>query len=85
MARDDPHFRLRIPEDLKALIEQSAAKNNRSMTAEIVSRLERSFDIEPEWEEAIKNAEELWRRMDKLEAMVFDHDQQLNPLRYDRG
>lgn len=40
MPRDDLHFRLRIPADLKASIEASAKANNRSMTAEIVNRLQ---------------------------------------------
>ncbi|MDH0368004.1 Arc family DNA-binding protein [Brucella anthropi] len=39
MSRDDLHFRLRIPADLKTSIEVSAKANNRSMTAEIVTRL----------------------------------------------
>jgi hypothetical protein len=43
MSREDLHFRLRIPEDLKKRIEESAAENRRSMTAEIVERLEESF------------------------------------------
>lgn len=37
------HFRLRIPEDLKEKVEQASAENHRSMTAEIVARLEDSF------------------------------------------
>lgn len=40
MARDDLHFRLRIPDDLKTRIEEAAAAKRRSMTAEIVARLE---------------------------------------------
>ena len=40
MARDDLHFRLRIPDALKAKIEEAAAQNKRSMTAEIIARLE---------------------------------------------
>ncbi|MCA1971317.1 MAG: Arc family DNA-binding protein [Caenispirillum sp.] len=84
MARDDLHFRLRIPEALKARIEKSAAENNRSMTAEIVSRLERSFNIEPEWTEAIQDVSELWRRVDEIERMVRDHDERLNPMDYNR-
>lgn len=48
MARDDLHFRLRIPEALKAKIEASALENHRSMTAEIVDRLETSY--EPQYE-----------------------------------
>ncbi|MCO5072129.1 MAG: Arc family DNA-binding protein [Rhizobiaceae bacterium] len=35
MARDDGHFRLRIPDDVKDWIRGTAARNMRSMTAEI--------------------------------------------------
>ncbi|WP_018688704.1 Arc family DNA-binding protein [Ahrensia kielensis] len=44
MAREDLHFRLRIPEELKKLVEDEAKTNNRSMTAEIIARLQNSFD-----------------------------------------
>ena len=47
MARDDPHFRLRIPADLKEKVEAFAKANNRSINAEIVSRLEGSFHSSP--------------------------------------
>lgn len=43
MARDDPHFRLRLPADLKARIEESALEANRSINAEIVHRLSSSL------------------------------------------
>lgn len=43
MAREDLHFRLRIPEELKNAIEVAAEKNRRSMTAEMVDRLYDSF------------------------------------------
>ena len=46
MAREDLHFRLRIPEDLKNRVEKSATDNHRSMTAEIVARLQRSFEVD---------------------------------------
>ncbi|WP_234836710.1 Arc family DNA-binding protein [Sinorhizobium meliloti] len=39
MAREDLHFRLRIPEALKRQIEEAAKANNRSMTGEIIARL----------------------------------------------
>lgn len=45
MARDDPHFRLRIPPALKARIEEAAHANGNSLNAEIVARLEASFDL----------------------------------------
>lgn len=44
MAREDLHFRLRIPEDLKNKVEEAADRNGRSMTAEMVERLELSFN-----------------------------------------
>ncbi|WP_026618318.1 Arc family DNA-binding protein [Ensifer sp. WSM1721] len=46
MARQDPHFRLRLPEDLKSRIEDAAARNHRTMTSEIVARLESTFSRE---------------------------------------
>ncbi len=44
MARIDPKFMLRLPEELRDRIKDQAAANNRSMNAEIIARLERSFD-----------------------------------------
>jgi plasmid stability protein len=43
MSREDLHFRLRIPEDLKKRVEVAASENHRSMTAEILARLESTF------------------------------------------
>ncbi|PWR24576.1 Arc family DNA-binding protein [Zavarzinia aquatilis] len=43
MSREDLHFRLRIPPDLKNKIEAAATASHRSMTAEIVARLESTF------------------------------------------
>lgn len=47
MSREDSHFRLRIPEGLKAQVAKAAAENNRSMTAEIITRLEATFAPPP--------------------------------------
>lgn len=44
MSKDDPHFRLRIPADLKVEVEAAAVANNRSINAEIVSRLQNAGD-----------------------------------------
>lgn len=43
----DPQFKLRLPASLKVAVERAAAENNRSMNAEIVSRLERSLHATP--------------------------------------
>jgi Arc-like DNA binding domain len=46
MAREDPHFRLRIPEALLEKVQESAGERKRSATAEIINRLEQSFELE---------------------------------------
>lgn len=46
-AMTDVQFKLRLPADLKKHLDQAAAKNSRSLTAEVVARLSESFsDIE---------------------------------------
>lgn len=47
MAKDYSQVNFRIPTKLKEQIEQSAVTNERSLTAEIVARLEQSFTEQP--------------------------------------
>jgi hypothetical protein len=48
VAKDDPHFRLRLPAKLKASLEREAKRNNRSINAEIVFRLETLAEVDSE-------------------------------------
>ena len=43
MSRTDPQFKLRMPPALRAQVEQAAGQANRSLNAEIVTRLQASF------------------------------------------
>lgn len=43
MARDEPQVNLRIPAVLKERLSQASESNKRSLTAEVVARLEESF------------------------------------------
>ena len=43
MARSDPQVNFRIPQQLKEKLEQSAKESGRSITSELVTRLEQSF------------------------------------------
>lgn len=43
MSREHPQFKLRMPPALRALVEQTAKQANRSLNAEIVTRLQASF------------------------------------------
>lgn len=42
----DPQYKLRLPAELKERIERAALENKRSMNAEIVARLEASFEAD---------------------------------------
>lgn len=44
MARSDPQFNLRVPIELKQKVEGAAKESGRSINAEAVYRLEKSFD-----------------------------------------
>ncbi|MDZ7863356.1 Arc family DNA-binding protein [Acidovorax sp.] len=44
MSRDDPQMKIRLPEEVKARIDAAAAEAGRSLNAEIVARLESSFE-----------------------------------------
>lgn len=56
MSRDDPQFKLRIPPALKVQIDQAAAENHRSLNAEILARLEESFENSAVPMKAVMNA-----------------------------
>jgi len=43
MARTDPQLNFRIPTELKERLEAAAAENKRSLTGELIARLEQSF------------------------------------------
>tara|TARA_R110001606_G_scaffold68797_1_gene157168 strand:- start:12715 stop:12978 length:264 start_codon:yes stop_codon:yes gene_type:complete len=43
MSRSDPQFNLRIPAELRDKVAEAASENRRSATAEIIARLEESF------------------------------------------
>jgi len=45
MARTDPQVNFRMPADLKERLEEAAKKHGRSVTQEIIQRLERSFAL----------------------------------------
>lgn len=78
MAKDDSHFRLRIPADLKVKIEASAADSHRSINAEIVALLEAAlaatYDIETVGrlvDDHEKQLKELWIHIETLLAYAL--------------
>ena len=61
MKQPDPLFKLRLPDHLRQALEKEAEAARRSLTAEILGRLEMSLTDTGE-------------RINKLEAEVFDGD-----------
>jgi hypothetical protein len=73
MAREDTHFRLRLPEDLKEQIRKSAEVSGRSMTAEIVHRLGQSYSQELDFD--------LHEALSAMERELERHESAINELR----
>lgn len=46
MSREHQQLRIRVPPELKDALDESAAENNRTLTAEIVYRLQHSYPSE---------------------------------------
>ncbi|PWB21312.1 Arc family DNA-binding protein [Comamonas sp. JNW] len=59
MARTDPQLNFRIPAELKERLEAAAVGNKRTLTAELVARLENSFRSELQPLAAVKQSSSL--------------------------
>lgn len=83
---DHTIVRLRVPPELKQKIEDSAEKNNRSQSAEMVARLEQSFEPEVKVSETLEfelmkrsyldqaqQVKELKEMVEKLVKQLMDH------------
>ena len=44
MKQTDPQYKLRLPQELKDLVEEAAKRTGRSMNAEVVARLQTTFE-----------------------------------------
>jgi methionyl-tRNA synthetase len=75
MSREDPQFKLRLSDELRNRVANEARRNNRSMNAEIIARLEASFDGTPNIEPFIKA--EISQQIAKYKEQVDASNQQL--------
>lgn len=82
MARSDPHFRLRIPDQLKKQIEDAASKNGRSINAEIIKRLQDTLDFDEHRAYAPTPSPDDFKEFRRLTnpGSERDVDANLNPL-----
>lgn len=75
MSKQTDHtiVRLRVPPELKQKIEDSAEKNNRSQSAEMVARLEKSFEPEPKATETFE--------FEAMKRLYLEQSAQIKELR----
>lgn len=71
MGREDPHFRLRIPADLKARVVSAAEENGRSVNAEIVTALEKAYP-------PVKPIDELATRLMQMRSHMEGYSPEAN-------
>lgn len=73
MSREDPQFKLRLPADLKAKLDQRAKMNGRSINAELVQIVQEAIakpsPVSGYRDEAERLADE---QSDKVKEMVFE-------------
>jgi hypothetical protein len=84
-SRNDDQMNIRLPKGMREFIAAAAGKNNRSMNAEIVARLESSFGAkDPSYEELLQDlketAETLRKRLKELDQIISD--QKLRRIRF---
>lgn len=72
MARTDPQVNFRIPADLKEKLEDAANKNNRTITAELILRLESTFKDSLSNDEKQNLMDEYMRRFENIAPLMQD-------------
>lgn len=82
MSREDAQMKIRLPEDLKGLLENAAKFNKRSLNAEVVYRLRGSFSSDADFlEETRKFVQEY--EADFMKKLEKDPAAYLIYIKYD--
>lgn len=75
--RGSPQFVLRYTPEMRDKIARLAKANGRSINAELIALLERALSHGDAVEELQESMGEIFDRVEKLESLVRDHDDQL--------
>lgn len=67
MARTDPQVNFRIPAELKDKLDAAAKENNRTITAELILRLEATFAKDDEVQELRSILDQLYEQVQRIE------------------
>lgn len=76
----DPQYKLRWSEELRDKVAESAKAYKRSMNADIIARLERSFEQESDLSPLNMPPEELKRRLENAKTELYSHKTPPNEL-----
>ena len=75
MEKDRIQYKFMIPQELKSLLEDAAHDNRRSLSAEIVARLETSFTLAADAEKAYSKYKNQFNELDaRISALEKDFE-----------
>lgn len=80
MARTDPQVNFRIPVELKDKLDNAAKENGRTLTAELILRLEMTFEQDNQIKDLIGRIEWLENAVDSLQYESREQDSRINNL-----
>lgn len=80
MARTDPQVNFRIPSELKDKLDNAAKENGRTLTAELILRLEMTFDQDDQILDLRDRIEKLEEAVEYLESFQSEAEGRLNSL-----
>lgn len=77
MARTDPQVNFRIPAELKDKLDEAAKENGRTLTAELILRLEMTFSNDDQMQDMLTRVECLESETDWLKKQLLNVEQHL--------
>ena len=80
MARTDPQVNFRIPAELKDKLDNAAKENGRTLTAELILRLEMTFEQDDKMQDLLARVARLEDDVAALEGDQVNNDRRLNNL-----
>ena len=80
MARTDPQVNFRIPVELKDKLDNAAKENGRTLTAELILRLEMTFEQDDQIKDLIGRIEWLEGAVDSLQYESREQASRINNL-----
>ncbi|MDV8150443.1 Arc family DNA-binding protein [Acinetobacter baumannii] len=80
MARTDPQVNFRIPAELKDKLDNAAKENGRTLTAELILRLEMTFEHDDHIQDLIDRIDKLEDAVSDLEYHANDHGRRIDNL-----